>query len=233
MTAAGSISIGNLSERLEVPKTSDELQRLSETLNWMLTRLDASVGRMSQLTADASHELRAPVSLIRTTAELPVQCGRTNTEYHEDMAHILAEAEWTTRLIDNLLLLARADAGEGGPQHELTDVSMSLREDMERRKPAPCRSKVVTNPFRNVSVRLQGAKPFRWCVCSVLNSWDGGNVEVDWTHKFTTHLVHAHSHGQNRSIGKSSGCSRNFEDRMPRIPVARRCQCRRRRPPGQ
>ena len=126
--AAESISISNLSERLEVPKTSDELQRLSETLNRMLARLDASVQRMSQLTADASHELRAPISLIRTTAELAVDGGRTNAEYREDMVQILAESERTTRLIDSLLLLARADAGEGGLQHELIDVSTVVRE---------------------------------------------------------------------------------------------------------
>jgi len=131
-TAAESISISNLSERLEVPKTSDELQRLSETLNRMLTRLDASVQRMSQLTADASHELRAPVSLIRTTAELALQEGRTNTEYHEDMVQILTEAERTSKLIESLLLLARADSGGGGLQHELTDASTSIREAIEQ-----------------------------------------------------------------------------------------------------
>jgi len=131
-SAAESISIRNLSGRLEVPKTSDELQRLSETLNRMLTRLGSSVQRISQLTADASHELRAPISLIRTTAELAVQSGRTNAEYHEDMVQILAEAERTTRLIDNLLLLARADAGESGLQHELTPLSTSIREAIEQ-----------------------------------------------------------------------------------------------------
>ena len=130
--AAESISIGNLSGRLETPKTSDELQRLSQTLNGMLARLDVSVQRMSQLTADASHELRAPVSLIRTTAELAVRGGRSNSEYHEDMVQILTEAERTSRLIDSLLLLARADAGEGGLQHELTNISASVREAMEQ-----------------------------------------------------------------------------------------------------
>jgi heavy metal sensor kinase len=130
--AAESISIRNLSDRLEVPKTSDELQRLSETLNRMLNRLDTSVQRISQFTADASHELRAPVSLIRTTAELAVQGGRANTEYHEDMVQILAEAERTTRLIESLLLLARADAGQGGLQLELTNISTSLREAIEQ-----------------------------------------------------------------------------------------------------
>ncbi len=130
--AAESISIRNLADRLEVPKTADELQRLSATLNRMLARLNSSVQRMSQFTADASHELRAPVSLIRTTAELAVRAGRTNEEYHEDMVQILAEAERTSRLIDSLLLLARADAGEEGLQRELTDVSVSLREAIDQ-----------------------------------------------------------------------------------------------------
>jgi heavy metal sensor kinase len=130
--AAESISITNLADRLEVPKTSDELQRLSETLNRMLGRLNASVRRISQFTADASHELRAPVSLIRSTAELAVQHKRTNDEYHEDMVQILGEAERTSKLIDSLLLLARADAGRTELQHEITDLSTSVREAVDQ-----------------------------------------------------------------------------------------------------
>jgi heavy metal sensor kinase len=131
-TAAESISIRNLADRLEVPNTGDELQRLSETLNKMLARLNSSVQRISQFTADASHELRAPVSLIRTTAELAVSRGRTNDEYHEDMIEILAEAERTSRLIDRLLLLARADAGEDGIQREPTNLATSVREAVDQ-----------------------------------------------------------------------------------------------------
>jgi len=126
--AAESISINNLSGRLGVPKTSDELQRLSETLNRMLARLDTSVKKMTQLTADASHELRGPVSVIRTTAELAVRGNRTNPEYHGDMVQILTEAERTTRLIESLLILARADSKEGALQHELTPLAASVRE---------------------------------------------------------------------------------------------------------
>jgi heavy metal sensor kinase len=130
--SAESISILNLSGRLDVPDTSDELQRLSETLNRMLERLNDSVQRMSQFTADASHELRAPVSLIRTTAELALHGGRTNAEYHEDMLQILAEAERTSRLIGSLLLLARADAGEDGLHRELTNLAISAREAVDQ-----------------------------------------------------------------------------------------------------
>ncbi|MEQ1761453.1 MAG: HAMP domain-containing sensor histidine kinase [Vicinamibacterales bacterium] len=127
-STAKSISIRNLSERLTVPNSGDELQRLSETLNEMLARLSDSVQRMSQFTADASHELRAPVSLIRTTAELAIQQGRTNTEFTEDMKQVLTEAERTSHLIDSLLLLARADSSEDGLQKELTDWSLIVRE---------------------------------------------------------------------------------------------------------
>jgi heavy metal sensor kinase len=140
--AADSISIQNLTEWLDVPKTGDELQRLSETLNRMLGRLHDSVQRMSQFTADASHELRAPVSLIRTTAELAVHGGRSDAEYHEDMVQILTEAERTSRLIDSLLFLARADAGEDGMHQELTDLTASVREALAQARPLATEKKI-------------------------------------------------------------------------------------------
>jgi heavy metal sensor kinase len=137
IAAAESISIHSLGGQLSVPQSGDELQRLSETLNRMLARLNESVQRISQFTADASHELRAPVSIIRTTAELAFQGRRSATESREDMRIILAEAERVTRLIDSLLLLARADAGEDGLQRELTDLPTVLRQAVEQcRTPA-------------------------------------------------------------------------------------------------
>jgi heavy metal sensor kinase len=129
--AAESISISNLSKRLSVPGTGDELQRLSETMNRMLERLQASVDRITQFTADASHELRAPVAVIRTTAELAVRGHRTPAELHDDMAQILAESERTSRLIDSLLLLARADAGDL-LQMEPTNLTACAREAVDQ-----------------------------------------------------------------------------------------------------
>jgi heavy metal sensor kinase len=107
------ISIENLADRLPVSQTGDQLQRLSETLNAMLSRLDAAVRRITQFTADASHELRAPVSLIRTTAEVAVQrTDRTAAEYFEALQEILEESERTSEVVDSLMLLARADSGK-------------------------------------------------------------------------------------------------------------------------
>ena len=107
------ISIENLADRLPVSQTGDQLQRLSETLNAMLSRLDAAVRRITQFTADASHELRAPVSLIRTTAEVAVQRkDRTAEEYFGALEEILEESERTSEVVDSLMLLARADSGK-------------------------------------------------------------------------------------------------------------------------
>src|SRR5215471_12108174 len=110
--AAQRISIENLSDRLPVSQTGDQLQRLSETLNAMFARLEAAVRRITQFTADASHELRAPVALIRTTAEVAVQReDRTAVEYLEALREIVSESERTSQVVDSLMLLARADSG--------------------------------------------------------------------------------------------------------------------------
>ena len=109
--AARSIGIQNLSQRLPMPSTGDELARLAETWNGMLARLESAVQRLSQFTADASHELRTPIALIRTTAELTLRRDRPAETYRQALGQIVAESERMTQLVEDLLLLARADAG--------------------------------------------------------------------------------------------------------------------------
>lgn len=107
---ASEIEARNLSERLPVLGTGDELDHLSQTLNAMFARLEDSFRRITQFTADASHELRTPVAIIRTTAEVIRRKSRSEKEYAEALDRILAESERTTELIEGLMLLARADA---------------------------------------------------------------------------------------------------------------------------
>jgi heavy metal sensor kinase len=108
---AREVSGTNLSLRLQKLDTGDELARLSDTLNEMLDRIEVAFHRITEFTADASHELRTPVSLIRTEAELALRRSRGEAEYKESLRHILLEAERTTGLIEQLLSLARADSG--------------------------------------------------------------------------------------------------------------------------
>jgi two-component system, OmpR family, heavy metal sensor histidine kinase CusS len=98
------------------------LRRLTETLNAMLDRIESSVKRITQFTADASHDLRTPLSLIRTNAELALRRPRTESEYRATLTRILAASEESAQLIDQLLSLARADAGATQPNLELVPL---------------------------------------------------------------------------------------------------------------
>jgi signal transduction histidine kinase len=100
-----------LHQRLPSPKSGDELQRLSETVNEMLARLETSFHRVTNFTADASDELRTPVASIREEAETALRRSRGEPEYREALRRILLEAERTAALLEELLVLARADSG--------------------------------------------------------------------------------------------------------------------------
>jgi signal transduction histidine kinase len=108
------INAANLSDRLAVPRAHDELRELTETLNGMLGRIDDSVSQMRQFTADASHELRAPLALIRTAAEFSLLRDRPREELVDALQKIVRESRHTTSLVDSLLLLARADSRDEG-----------------------------------------------------------------------------------------------------------------------
>jgi heavy metal sensor kinase len=129
---AAATSVQNLSARLSVPATGDVIEQLATAFNDMLDRLDASLRRLKQFTADASHELRTPVAVIRTTAELAVRHKRADDDLRRDMADIHAEAQRLTELIDDLLTLARADSGT--PSIPLTDLDLAavVRSHCER-----------------------------------------------------------------------------------------------------
>jgi two-component system heavy metal sensor histidine kinase CusS len=108
---AGAISMRNLSQRIALPNTGDELQRMAETWNQALERLEDSVKRIRQFTSDASHELRTPLALIRATAELALRKERAAEEYRTSLRQINEEAGRMTELTESLLTLARADSG--------------------------------------------------------------------------------------------------------------------------
>ncbi|MEK7754427.1 MAG: heavy metal sensor histidine kinase [Acidobacteriota bacterium] len=128
---ANAISARNLERRLEVPQSGDEMERLSRTINAMLDRLESAFRKITQFTADASHELRTPTALIRTTAELALRKKRPPAEYEEALQQVLTESERTTELIDNLLTLARADSGREGARLAPLDLKSALAETID------------------------------------------------------------------------------------------------------
>lgn len=113
----------NLATRLPTFDTHDELSLLSETLNQMLERIDTAFRSVRTLTANSSHELRTPLSLIRTRVEIALCFPRSADQYRAVLEEVQADTVRTTALIENLLALARYDAGIAEPELQPVEIT--------------------------------------------------------------------------------------------------------------
>jgi signal transduction histidine kinase len=121
------IDPADLTTRLRIPPTDDELARLAQTLNAMLARIEAAFRSIERFTADASHELRAPLALIMTAGEVSLRRERSREELAEVLRKIVGEARHMSRLVENLLDLARGDARRRHTELAPVDVAGMLR----------------------------------------------------------------------------------------------------------
>jgi heavy metal sensor kinase len=120
--SADAITAERLSDRLPVPDPGDELGRLAATVNAMIARLERSFAEIRRFTADASHELRTPLAAIRVEAESALDRARTVDDYRAVVGSILEECGRLTRLTDQLLALAREDAGVAHTEPEAVEL---------------------------------------------------------------------------------------------------------------
>jgi heavy metal sensor kinase len=134
-STARSLSQHELNRRVEVEVPPDELGELVETFNGMLARLEASFESLRRFTADASHELRSPLALMRSELEGTLARTRTPGEYQQVLRGLEAEVEHMSRMVDQLLMLARADAGALQPAEMNLDVADFLHETAARWRP--------------------------------------------------------------------------------------------------
>ncbi|MGA9767979.1 MAG: ATP-binding protein [Blastocatellia bacterium] len=154
------IGATNLEERLTVSNPGDELGRLAETFNELLSRLDRSFEQMREFMADASHELRTPLSIIRGEADVALSLDRNATEYKEALAIIQDEARRLSFIVDDMLALARADAG----QHPLRFEEFYMNDLVED----ACRAAQVLAVRKGVMLRLDLNEDIAFCGDEVL-----------------------------------------------------------------
>ena len=143
------MSGADVTQRIQIPESTDELNRLAGSFNGLLDRLAAALNSQRQFMADASHELRTPVSIVRTTAQ--VALGRNDRdpgEYRESLAIVEEQAARMTRLVDAMFLLARAEAKGIPVQREPLYLDELVNEAV--------RGLRVLATARNVSVRVEG-----------------------------------------------------------------------------
>ena len=121
--SAERISSQNLSERLPVAQTGDELERLSVSLNHMIERLDQALQYSRRFVADASHELRTPLTVLRGELESLVQEPRLTSEWRERLGSALEEVEHLANIVEGLFAISRLDAGEAAVEWVKFDLA--------------------------------------------------------------------------------------------------------------
>ena len=120
---AADISASSLDDRLPVPPSGDEVSRLGETLNQMLSRIGDGLARERRFVADPSHELRTPLALLKTELELALRRSRSTEELEAAIRGAAEDTERLSRIADDLLLLARAEQGRVPLRREPVDVA--------------------------------------------------------------------------------------------------------------
>jgi signal transduction histidine kinase len=149
--AARRIGAERLAERLEGAEADDELGRLARTLNEMLARLEAGFAQVRRFSADASHELRTPLTILKGEIEVALRGAREPVEYQRVLESALEEVERMARLVDDLLMLSRADAGALRWDQEPVELDR-LVEDVAKRGEILARA-------RGVQVNIQTVEP--------------------------------------------------------------------------
>ena len=125
---AEQINSERLNERLPVESAGDELGHLATVFNSMLSRIEQSFEQLRRFTADASHELRTPLAAIRSVGEVRLQDGATPEEYRDTIGSMLEEVNRLTSIVEKLLTLSRADAGQIQMQVSVFPLKALVRE---------------------------------------------------------------------------------------------------------
>jgi heavy metal sensor kinase len=126
------ITSQNLNQRIPPPRVKDEISRLIETFNEMISRLDRSFQQIKQFSSDASHELKTPLTILRGEVEVALRKERTPTEYEKVLQSNLEEIHRMGQIVEDLLFLSRADTGEIRLIRKEMDLSEILRETVSQ-----------------------------------------------------------------------------------------------------
>jgi len=221
--AAQRIAAGDLTQRLTVPPSSDEVGRLAVTFNEMIARLEASFRQIRQFTTDASHELRTPLTVMKGETELALRRPRSAEDYQRVLESSLEEIDRMTRIVDELLFLSRADLGE--VKLESIPVRLdTLVEDIHRQA-------TLLGQEQDVQVTLGTVTPatvrgdelrLRELLLNLVDnaikySQPGGKVEISLVTEGTIARLSVLDHG----IGIPPEAQRRIFDRFYRTDAAR------------
>lgn len=187
---AREIGASRLSERLPVPETADEIRELALTLNGLLERLERSFRSQERFIADASHQLKTPLAVLRGELDLVMRAGEApgpeSGRTREFLQSASQEIDYLTRMIEDLLLLARVEAGEQSLAVESVRLDEIVLEVVSRLSPFARNRGVTLAPrfSEESSFECQGDPELLQCLFrnlienAIKYSPEGGSVEV-------------------------------------------------------
>ena len=155
---ARQMSESRLHQRIEVPKTGDELQRLGLTFNEMLDRFERGFKRLRQFSAAASHELRTPLTVMKGEIELALRKPRTDEEYERVLRNQLNVVNDMARVVEQLLAVAHAEDGELAVQWEVLELGDLIRSVVRGHESLALQKNISLQVAATGSVPIQGER---------------------------------------------------------------------------
>lgn len=184
ITTANHITRENLNERIPIPPRKDELYTLTDTINNLLDRLQDTILREKQFTADASHELRTPISIIKGTLEVLIRKDRDPELYKEKIKYVISEVDRMALLVDQLLSLARYESGKIEPMMGEVELPRIIENVLRRFQNSIEEKNITIIPEYNNSTTVNADASMSEIIFenlisnSVKYSPDNGKVEI-------------------------------------------------------
>ncbi len=220
---AEAIDPADLTTRLRVPPTDDEVARLARTLNAMLSRIESGFRSIEQFTADASHELRAPLALIMTAGEVTLRKERPPEELAEVLRKVVREARHMSKLVENLLDLARGDARRRHTELTAVDLTGMLRDLCAELTPsAAAKGLALTADFPDHEIRVLGEatelrRLFLILLDNAIKYSEGGSIRLT----LSSEGAHVNVNVRDTGIGIEEAALPHVFDRFWRADKAR------------
>jgi len=152
------IMAGDLSGRVEVTGTGDEFDRLAESLNTMLTRIERLMLGLKQVSDNIAHDLKTPLTRMRNRVEQALTQERTELEYREALQATIEEADQLIRTFNALLMIARVEAGSSGADFSTFDAALVARDVFELYEPLAEEAGVTLKLAADGPVTVEGSR---------------------------------------------------------------------------
>jgi len=222
-TRAQKITSRSLNERMPVLQTGDELQQLSLSLNRMIERLEDAFHHISRFSADASHELRTPLTIMRGELETAIQKPSVDPEAREVLGTVLEETVRLSKIVDQLLTMARLDAGEAFLELSRFDFSALVRTTVEHMRLLADEKKLFLKIETSKPIQMEGDQSrLQQVIVNLLDNAikytpEGGSVTVSVDAKANAAVLKVTDTG----IGISEAAQAHIFERFYRTDKAR------------